>query len=168
MNLHSKHTKNEAKKHILDWLKDLAFEIEEENFDKPWGGYVRISEEQIEKFVKHFFPKEKFNLINQKLSPKILLVQPNKRLSWQYHFRREEIWKVVHGPVGIVRSKTNEHTQVIKHEVEMVIKLEQEERHRLVGQENWGVVAEIWSHTDASHPSNEADIVRLEDDFKRN
>jgi len=28
-------------------------------------------------------------------------------------------------------------------------------------------VAEIWQHTDAAQPSNEADIVRVQDDFGR-
>ena len=40
-------------------------------------------------------------------------------------------------------------------------------RHRLVGLDSWGVVTEIWQHTDATHPSDEADIVRLQDDFGR-
>jgi hypothetical protein len=30
-----------------------------------------------------------------------------------------------------------------------------------------GIVAEIWMHTDENHPSDEEDIVRLEDDFAR-
>jgi len=29
------------------------------------------------------------------------------------------------------------------------------------------LVAEIWQHTDPKHPSNEEDIVRLQDDFGR-
>ena len=40
-------------------------------------------------------------------------------------------------------------------------------RHRLVGLDEWGKVAEIWIHTDEGAPSNEEDIVRLEDDFGR-
>ena len=47
------------------------------------------------------------------------------------------------------------------------IKLKQGERHRLIGLEDWGIVAEIWQHTDAARPSNEDDIVRLQDDFGR-
>ena len=46
------------------------------------------------------------------------------------------------------------------------IKLEQGMRHRLVGLENYGVVAEIWQHTD-SVPSDEYDIIRIQDDFGR-
>ena len=47
------------------------------------------------------------------------------------------------------------------------IKLKQGKRHRLIGLEGWGVVAEIWQHTDAANPSDEDDIVRLQDDFGR-
>ena len=41
------------------------------------------------------------------------------------------------------------------------------ERHRLIGLEDYGIVAEIWQHTDSVH-SDEEDIVRVQDDFKRN
>jgi hypothetical protein len=44
---------------------------------------------------------------------------------------------------------------------------EKGERHRLIGLENWGVVAEFWQHTDPEHPSDEDDIVRVQDDYKR-
>ena len=46
-----------------------------------------------------------------------------------------------------------------------MVKLLQAERHRLVGLENYAVVAEIWQHTDIDNPSDEKDIVRLQDDF---
>jgi mannose-6-phosphate isomerase len=48
-----------------------------------------------------------------------------------------------------------------------VIRLNQGERHRLVGLDEWGVLAEIWQHTDANNPSDEDDIVRVQDDFGR-
>ena len=44
------------------------------------------------------------------------------------------------------------------------IKLSQGERHRLVGLADYGVVAEIWQHTDEV-PSNEEDIIRVQDDY---
>ena len=47
------------------------------------------------------------------------------------------------------------------------IQLKQGERHRLVGLDNWGIVAEIWQHTDAANPSDEEDIIRVQDDFGR-
>jgi hypothetical protein len=39
-------------------------------------------------------------------------------------------------------------------------------RHRLIGLDDFGVVAEIWQHTDAI-PSDEEDIIRVQDDFGR-
>jgi hypothetical protein len=37
-------------------------------------------------------------------------------------------------------------------------------RHRGVGREDWALIAEIWQHT---NPSNENDIVRMQDDLGR-
>jgi mannose-6-phosphate isomerase-like protein (cupin superfamily) len=95
------------------------------------------------------------------------VVEPGKRLSWQYHHRRAEIWKVIKGTVGVVTSDTDEEKEVKKHEVGSLIKLQKGERHRLVGLDDWGVLAEIWQHTDTDNPSDENDIVRVQDDFGR-
>ena len=38
--------------------------------------------------------------------------------------------------------------------------------HVVIGLKDYGIVAEIWQHTD-SLPSDEDDIVRVQDDFKR-
>ena len=48
-----------------------------------------------------------------------------------------------------------------------LVQFQKEERHRLVGLSNFGVVAEIWIHTDSNNLSDEEDIVRLEDDYSR-
>ena len=45
------------------------------------------------------------------------------------------------------------------------MRLQQGERHRLIGLHGRALVAEIWQHTDANHPSDEDDIVRVSDDF---
>ena len=45
--------------------------------------------------------------------------------------------------------------------------LKQGERHRLMGLDEYCVVAEIWQHTDATHPSDEDDITRVQDDYGR-
>lgn len=104
--------------------------------------------------------------IEGKLSPKILIVKPGARLSWQYHHRRAEIWQVYRGEVGIIRSNNNEQGDVVTYSAGDQVKLQQGERHRLIGLKDFGIVAEIWQHTD-SVPSNEDDIVRVQDDFKR-
>jgi len=104
---------------------------------------------------------------DRKVSPKILVVAPEKRLSWQYHHRRSEVWRVAGGKVGIVRSHTDEQNDLETLHAGSQVVLLKGERHRLVGLEGFGFVAEIWQHTDAEHPSDENDIVRLQDDFGR-
>ena len=105
--------------------------------------------------------------ISGKLSPKILVVAPQKRLSWQYHHRRAEIWKLIGGSAGVVISDTDEENEAQHLQIGDIVQLKQGERHRLIGLEGWGIVAEIWRHTDANNPSDEDDIVRLQDDFGR-
>jgi mannose-6-phosphate isomerase-like protein (cupin superfamily) len=150
-------------------LSELNFRIVDMDDSRPWGGFYVIDEEQASKFAQHYFPKENLETlkITNKLSPKILLVAPNARLSWQYHHRRAEIWKCIGGTVGVVTSDTDEEkTQHTLKEGD-IIKLKQGERHRLVGLDDWGILAEIWQHTDETNPSNEDDIVRVQDDFGR-
>ena len=45
--------------------------------------------------------------------------------------------------------------------------LQQGERHRLIGLDDYCVVAEIWQYTDADNPSDEEYIIRVQDDFGR-
>jgi mannose-6-phosphate isomerase len=150
-------------------LVDLGLNIIEKDLERPWGGFFVIDERQTNKFVQLFFKALDFNSMNQfeKLSPKILIVQPFARLSWQYHFRRTELWKVLQGDVGVVRSYNDSEGDMEIHKPGDEIMLNQNERHRLIGLENGGIVAEIWQHLDLNNPSNENDIVRIQDDFGR-
>lgn len=43
----------------------------------------------------------------------------------------------------------------------------QVERHRLMGLDDYAIMAEIWQYTDVNNPSDEGDIVRVQDDFSR-
>lgn len=101
------------------------------------------------------------------MSPKILVVAPFKRLSWQYHHRRSEIWRIIKGQAGVVRSNFDSEHELEIFNVGATVRLLQGERHRLVGIEDYAVIAEIWQHTDVTNPSDEKDIVRLQDDFGR-
>ena len=138
-------------------------------FDRPWGGFFVIDEEHAQEFANVYF--EGFDVdklrVSGKLSPKVLLVKPGTRLSWQYHHRRAETWKVIHGPVGIVISPDDFQSEMTKHQNGDIVVIQQGDRHRLIGLDNWGVIAEFWQHIDASNPSDEDDIVRVEDDFYR-
>jgi mannose-6-phosphate isomerase len=150
-------------------LQDLGFTIVAKDFNRPWGGFFVIEEAQAEKFGKLYFPGIEISSlkIGGKLSPKILMVENNKRLSWQYHHRRAEIWKLTAGTAGVVISETDQETPVKKLELNEIIRLNQGQRHRLIGLDGWGMIAEIWQHTDSNHPSDEDDIVRVQDDFGR-
>jgi mannose-6-phosphate isomerase len=150
-------------------VKKLGFRIDKQDRTRPWGGFFVIDETQAPLFIETYFPH--LSLADfagyNKLSPKILLVAPHKRLSWQYHFRRAEIWKVVGGVAGVVVSDTDEQTEVQKLPLGTIINLPKGQRHRLVGLDDWGIIAEIWQHTDPENPSDEDDIVRVQDDFGR-
>ena len=162
-------TKEQAFEKSAALLKELKLDIVKEDRTRPWGGFYVIEEAQAAQFAKHFFPEEDFESlkISEKLSPKILMVAPGKRLSWQYHFRRAEIWRCIDGEVAVATSHTDEETDKTILKAGDKIKLKQGQRHRLIGIDGWGVVAEIWQHTDATNPSDEDDIVRLQDDFGR-
>ncbi len=150
-------------------VEKLGFRIDKQDRQRPWGGFFVIDESQAPQFIATYFPHLSVADFAgfEKLSPKILLVAPNKRLSWQYHFRRSEIWKVVGGTAGVVTSDTDEQKDVKKLVLGDIIELQQGERHRLVGLDDWGIIAEIWQHTDPANPSDEDDIVRVQDDFGR-
>ena len=152
---------NELTKHNL--------KIDSYDHTRPWGGFFVIKEEDAQRFSNIYFDSFDVDALRKagKLSSKILLVKPQARLSWQYHHRRAETWRVISGPVGVIRSFDDMQKTMITHQKGDTITLKKGERHRLIGLDTWGVVAEFWQHTDASLPSNEEDIVRLQDDYDR-
>jgi GDP-L-fucose synthase len=147
----------------------LGFSVEKYDDARPWGGFFVLPEEDAPRFIQYFFPNMNMDDFKgyAKLSPKILLVAPDKRLSWQYHHRRAELWRVVGGTAGVVVSDTDEQTEPKALSLGEIIQLKQGERHRLIGTDGWGMVAEIWKHTNPEYPSDEDDIVRVQDDFGR-
>ena len=154
---------------IAEILSEQKLNVVSSDFTRPWGGFFVIDENQAQEFANLYFDGLDVSglRVSGKLSPKILLVKPEARLSWQYHHRRKETWRVVNGPVGIARSLTNEQGPVKTFETGNKVVMEKGERHRLIGLKTWGVVAEFWQHTDLKHPSDEEDIIRVQDDYKR-
>lgn len=150
-------------------LTNKKIEVLKKDFDRPWGGFFVIEEDQVQKFSDAYFDGIQVDQLklSGKLSPKVLLINPSSRLSWQYHRRRAEIWRVIKGPVGIIRSKNDKQGELEVFETGDIVTLKQGERHRLIGLNDWGIVAEFWQHTDPFNPSDEDDIVRLEDDYSR-
>ena len=155
---------------LKEFLEKQSFRVVGSDFTRPWGGFFVIDESQAEKFIETFFPGHTQDslMIGEKLSPKLLAVAPGQRLSWQYHHRRAEIWRVVDGPVLVAISKDDTESDPKEYEKGETITLNCGDRHRLIGSpERWGVVAEIWQHTEPGNPSDEEDIVRVQDDFGR-
>jgi mannose-6-phosphate isomerase len=154
---------------VSNYLSEKELCIASKDDARPWGGFFVLDENDADRFISTFFPHLTNAALNisGKLSPKILVVAPDKRLSWQYHHRRAEIWKLFAGEAAVMVSDTDEETEIIHLTKGDIIELKQGERHRLIGTDSWGIIAEIWRHTDTENPSDENDIVRLQDDFGR-
>lgn len=162
-------TKEQEFERIGRMLTQKRLSVVGKDMSRPWGGFFVIDEAQAKQFAEHFFEGEDVEdfRITAKLSPKILVVAPEARLSWQYHDRRAEVWKCIGNKVKVITSHDDEERSEQLLKSGDMIRLKQGERHRLVGLDDWGVVAEIWQHTDAGNPSDEDDIVRVQDDFGR-
>ena len=154
---------------IQNQLETNQFTIVSKDHNRPWGGFFVIAEEQAQEFANQYFDGLDVSILKRggALSPKILVVAPEKRLSWQYHHRRAEIWRVIQGQAGVKRSPNDAEGELEIINIGDTITLQQGERHRLIGLDEYAVIAEIWQHTDANHPSDEDDIVRVQDDFGR-
>jgi mannose-6-phosphate isomerase len=153
-------------------IGQAGYKIVDEDITKPWGAYLRFDSNQAEAFINEFFPGLSLNEArlgnsNAELSPKILLFSPHERLSWQYHYRRAERWRFMNRGY-YVRSDSDTEGDLVEAKTGDEVQFQQGERHRGGAFENYCLVAEIWQHVDASQLSNEADIVRLADDYSRN
>lgn len=138
---------------------------------KPWGGYYRLADDCAEKFVEEYFPTHTVNELGRggSLSPKILIFEPGKKLSLQYHNRRAEIWRVIEGTLIAAISDTDKEGKWSSYVAGEELSYGARARHRAGAPSDgeWVVVAEVWQHTDIKNPTDESDIVRLVDDFGR-
>ncbi len=165
--------KDRALKHVKEMIEQLEYTVVEADETKPWGGFYRLADEESERFIAEFFPgltlqEARLGQADAVLSPKFLLVEPGQRLSWQYHHRRAERWHfLTNGSYYKAKHDTLEHRIIAP--AGTIVQFAQGERHRLCTHdtESYTLVAEIWQHTDPTNPSDEADIVRLQDDYKR-
>lgn len=156
---------------VHQWLDALHIRIDEPRSDtnRPWGGFMRIDEQDTQAFVQTFYPELASTITHEQISPKILMVAPQQLLSWQWHQRRAEIWRVVgDAAVAVYLSDTDIQPPVYEWLYpDETVHIAQGERHRLQGLYRWGIIAEIWRHTDPSHPSDENDIIRVSDVYNR-
>jgi mannose-6-phosphate isomerase-like protein (cupin superfamily) len=138
--------------------------------DTPWGAYVRLREECVQDFLTAYWSDVRDEIsvaIPGRLAPKLLLVAPESRLSLQYHHRRREYWRVLAGPVKIVLGADGSSLKEQVYEKGDLVKIPCTYWHRIAGLTGWSVIAELWEHIDPENPSDEDDIIRVEDDFNR-
>lgn len=101
---------------------------------RPWGKYTTVSK------------------------TKIIKINPNKRLSLQYHHNREEFWQIIKGSGEItIDNKTQKAKVGDCFNIPKLIK------HRAKANQEGLEILEI-----ATGDVEETDIIRIKDDFNRN
>jgi mannose-6-phosphate isomerase len=106
--------------------------------DRPWGKFEKFHE-------------------NKPCTVKLIYVNPNSRLSLQYHNKRSEFWKIVFGTAYL---QLDDSLLVLKEG--QTIEIPNKARHRVEAKETKCVILEI-----SYGIFDENDIVRLEDDYQR-
>jgi mannose-6-phosphate isomerase len=150
-------------------LFDNGLKLIDMDAQRPWGFFLSVDESQAQEFISLFYSRVKLDGVDPSLPlrPKLLGIEPGKRLSWQYHHRRSEIWRTLAGSYDLVTSSNDTELAPKTIGEDEVVYISKGTRHRGVGGKEWALIAEIWQHSDASNPSNEDDIVRVQDDFGR-
>jgi mannose-6-phosphate isomerase-like protein (cupin superfamily) len=106
--------------------------------DRPWGKFEKFHE-------------------NKLCTVKLIYVNPNSRLSLQYHEKRSEFWKIVS---GIAYIQVDDKFFVLNQGE--TLEIPTKARHRVEAKETNCIILEI-----SYGAFDENDIVRLEDDYKR-
>ena len=106
--------------------------------NRPWGRFERFT-------------------LNELSTVKLVYLDGGKRLSLQYHNNRSEFWKIIKGPVKV---QINNDTKTLK--TGESITIPKKATHRLIGAGADAIILEI-----SLGEFDESDIVRLEDDYKR-
>ena len=114
--------------------------MNEEIVKKPWGTYQNL-------------------LDSNECKVKKLVIHPDHRPSYQYHFKREEIWIVVSGS-GLVTIEDEEFEVNEGSVVTVPVKA----KHRI---KNTGSDNLIFIEVQLGSYFGEDDIVRVEDDYNR-
>jgi mannose-6-phosphate isomerase len=150
-------------------LLTKSFRLIDLDITRPWGFFLSVDESQAPEFIDEFYKEADLSGLDTALPlrPKFLGIAPGKRLSWQYHHRRSEVWHCLAGNFELVTSDNDKEDKRREVKAGEVVSMPQGMRHRGVGLDGWALVAEIWQHTDPANPSNEEDIVRVQDDFGR-
>ncbi|MGA9213440.1 phosphomannose isomerase type II C-terminal cupin domain [Kaistella sp.] len=109
--------------------------------DRPWGKYYVLADE----------PHYKLKRIE---------VNPDQRLSYQFHHHRQEFWTIVEGEAVV----TLDGKEIVVKYGESIF-IPQGSKHRI---ENRGSELLIFVEVQTGTYFGEDDIVRLDDDYDRN
>ena len=93
-----------------------------------------------------------------------LLIDENQSKKFISHFISNEYLNVE----GKISPKILFVNKIVSFNTGEIIHIKLKERHRIVGLNNHSIIAEIWIHIDLNNPSDEDDIIRLQDDYSRN
>jgi len=107
---------------------------------KPWGSYTNLLDEEYTKVKK-------------------IVIKPGESPSYQYHFKRSEVWIIVKGEAEVKIDDV-----VIKHKVGDIIKIPVEAAHQVT---NIGNDELVFIEVQLGTYFGEDDIVRLEDKYGR-
>lgn len=107
---------------------------------KPWGSYTNILDEEYAKV-------------------KEIIIKPGEAPSYQYHFKRSEIWIIVKGQAEVKIDDV-----VMQHKVGDIIRIPVEIPHQV---RNTGEDELIFVEVQLGEYFGEDDIVRLDDKYRR-
>ena len=107
---------------------------------KPWGLYTNLLEEEYTKVKK-------------------IVINPGESPSYQYHFKRNEVWIIVKGEAEVKIDDI-----VTQHKVVDIIKIPIEAAHQV---SNIGKDELVFVEVQLGEYFGEDDIVRLEDKYGR-
>ncbi|MHB1458373.1 MAG: cupin domain-containing protein [Armatimonadota bacterium] len=153
---------------IIAETKGFSLDVVDQDFNRPWGGFLRFAEDSLEAFFSAYWQGADTGKSHGRRDPKVLVVAPAQRLSLQLHHRRSELWRVIDGPVLIIHGPDENNLVSDVCFGGEVLHIPCGHIHRLIGSlDSWGRVAEIWEHEYPDNPSDESDIIRLQDDYTR-
>ncbi|MGB3961956.1 MAG: cupin domain-containing protein, partial [Sulfurimonas sp.] len=138
----SKKGSSQKVKKVVENLKNQGSELHNIHLTghRPWGTYTILEESPGYKIKR-------------------IVVKPGKRLSLQKHFHRNEHWIVVSGTATVT---VGDETRLVRPNESTYIKMG--EIHRLA---NEGMIPVVLIEAQVGEYTGEDDIVRIDDDFKR-
>jgi mannose-6-phosphate isomerase len=107
---------------------------------RPWGSYFVLEDAETHKVKR-------------------IEVKPKGRLSYQYHYKRSEVWTMVKGEAIVTLDGKR-----IPLNAGEVIEIPREAKHRI---ENLGDETLVFIEVQLGTYFGEDDIVRIEDDYER-